>query len=428
MPADVFLSYSHRDDVPEPRPGWVRDFHQRLVEQLTAVSGEIYEVWLDRHNHRQNNRTVEILSDAAAARCFVSIVSPLHVNSDWCQWELQAFLGLDPNHPVPTQRDVSFVFKVLKRPVAEVDMAPELRESGEFRFHDASPDPMTLHPEWNPEYHPKLNELVSRLAERLVARNPTKAVLFGDLAGRLAYDVRRGARKWTISPEKDTRWPVADGPRRSAVKEALASSSLAIFIPGLKPTPEFWDDLERARASAAVRTCMVWLPVGPEATNADEKLRALWANPGKKTELFGPNRSSADFVIAAREYLDFFDRHPREQNAEPCVHLFHRAEDAAIAVNLRDEARERHVALVDIEFSSLEELEDHTVDARAVLVAASKAERALPLMRRMAPLLSTAQRGAVGFPHGRSTLEGGFVWLGESVAGVFSKFPPQAAP
>jgi hypothetical protein len=131
------------------------------------------------------------------------------------------------------------------------------------------------------------------------------------------------------------------------------------------------------------------------------------------------------FQLAITQSLEFYDQHPAVAADAEAIHLVHRAEDEAIVAEIFDEAKmQKRVSIVPVPFAGVEKLEVDMVDARAVLVAASKAERVLPLMRRMAPHLKTLQRGAVGFPQPGSALEGGFVWLGESVQGVFAKFPP----
>jgi hypothetical protein len=419
MPIDIFLSYSHLDDVAPPSPGWIQDFHRRLGEQLAVATGRRYEIWLDRSNHRNNEATAEILQNAAQARCLVTVVSPPHLNSRWCQDELDAFLGRNPLYPV-SNRDISLVFKVAKRPVARDLLDPELEQNGEYIFYSSRETVSSeLHPEWHgQEYYGKLYQLADHLGSKLEATAPTKVMIIGDENLRIVLDIRRDMRRRVIWPSSKG-WPMALGPRRQAFADALCNSQLAVFVTDRDNGVEFWEQVAAASSTPTIRRCMIWLNASPSAKEGVQ-FDQFRNDPGAKCEVYEAARlSPAMFIQAIRENLEYFDRNPPPTTAR--VHVVRSAYDKVLERELAL-ARRPDVSVVDAPYSSLSTLAEYASEATAFLIASRDVNEATAWMRRVhARLRPTAMRAAVGFaPTG--PIDYGFHSLGENASNVFSHF------
>src|SRR5262245_18609945 len=94
---DIFLSYAHVDDEPDPafpeRPGWVNTLVRCLEKRLAMKLGRVdsYDLWFDARLAGHVELTPEILGRLRGAAVILLILSPGYLASQWCRRELEAF-------------------------------------------------------------------------------------------------------------------------------------------------------------------------------------------------------------------------------------------------------------------------------------------------------------------------------------------------
>jgi hypothetical protein len=187
---DVFISYSHTDDVPPsglPK-GWVTTFVDELEKELNKKSdGGPVSLWRDK-DLASNERVKPTLLDAVrASRTLVLFLSPTYQHSDWCQLELGAFLEANA---ATSNRESVFIVEV--EPVDRDEWHPRLRELTQIRLWTTGSrgaprrlgHPLPKLEEENP-YWERLNELAHLITshlDRSAAPRPvsTSAVYPGD--------------------------------------------------------------------------------------------------------------------------------------------------------------------------------------------------------------------------------------------------------
>lgn len=110
---DVFISYSHRDNIaPEEEYRWVDCFHKALYGYLTGKLNREAKIWRDETNMRGNAELRgEVLNNARNSLIFLPILSPNFLSSQWCvPQELRNFLTTNKNMREINKR----IFPVLK--------------------------------------------------------------------------------------------------------------------------------------------------------------------------------------------------------------------------------------------------------------------------------------------------------------------------
>jgi len=90
---DIFISYSHIDDQAVDGPGWVTDFHRRLVIEVEEELGAKVQVWRDKRISGATDFTKDLDKQVRGSAMLLAILSPGYVNSRWCDWELTGFAG-----------------------------------------------------------------------------------------------------------------------------------------------------------------------------------------------------------------------------------------------------------------------------------------------------------------------------------------------
>src|SRR5438105_1927107 len=90
---DVFISYSHLDNRAVDGIGWVSDFVARLHNELGVVLGAEASVWSDDRIGPAHVFARELEDRLRRAAVLIAIISPGYLNSSWCEWELNGFLG-----------------------------------------------------------------------------------------------------------------------------------------------------------------------------------------------------------------------------------------------------------------------------------------------------------------------------------------------
>jgi len=189
---DVFISYSHVDDVAfdGDEAGWVTRL-VRNVEKLLAMKlgrREFFDLWMDGRLTGNEPVTELIEGKIRDAAVFVLVLSPAYLASIWCARELDAFRA----EVCGRLADDSRVFVV---EFGEVGRPPELSRPRGYRFwrKDSLTDDVAqlgfprLLPGDEQQYYKLITELASdlerelRRQQRAVTPTPAKEV---DVLGR----------------------------------------------------------------------------------------------------------------------------------------------------------------------------------------------------------------------------------------------------
>src|SRR5260370_10648315 len=93
--ADIFISYSHNDDLPFGEDGsrWVSDFHRNLDIRVRAYLGRAAAIWRDPKLGGYAIFSDEIAIQLRRSGLLVSVISPSYLRSDACSRELQTFVA-----------------------------------------------------------------------------------------------------------------------------------------------------------------------------------------------------------------------------------------------------------------------------------------------------------------------------------------------
>lgn len=140
---DVFVSYSHLDNVPfgdPPARGWVDIFHALLENFIDVHLGQNAVVWRDKRLSG-----TEVFSDAIeqalrSSAVLVSVISPGYVRSDWCHRELLGFAQAANDGPAPRLGNLQRVVKVLRLPVDAGALPPMFERVLGASFFRIDPD------------------------------------------------------------------------------------------------------------------------------------------------------------------------------------------------------------------------------------------------------------------------------------------------
>ena len=192
---EVFLSYAHADDQPmaEGTRGWVTSFADRLQTAARMKDGGSHiHVWMDHRLEPQKVVDAALMSRVAASACFIAILSPRYLESDWCRKELEHFVGrLDGTG----SGDRIFLAEVL--PTERAAWPSSIRSLSAVPLWEQPfdrPDPLTLgwpspDPAGDRPYWSRLNELAHVLAQQVKT--------LGEVSNR-ATPTRR--RVWIADP------------------------------------------------------------------------------------------------------------------------------------------------------------------------------------------------------------------------------------
>ena len=308
---DIFISYSHIDDQAVDGPGWVSDFHRRLLIEVEEELGAKIQVWRDKRITGATDFSKDLDKQVRGSAMLLAILSPGYVNSRWCDWELTGFAGSRRIGDLWVDTKCRAI-KILKRP-ADVGRLRVLAETEGLKFFDVDPATDVAR-----EMDPSTDFVKQRLAELghdigLVLRAMRKArtVFLGTASGPLG-DRRERVRqelsgreyrilRATAGPSEDHQRNVRDAVRESALSvlfydrtvpagqsdEALAAverriamdqqARQIIVVRGHSDTAaQPWDEPEAAgRGSARVE----WLIEPPAHTLYHTVLQMLEAQP-----------------------------------------------------------------------------------------------------------------------------------------------------
>ena len=224
---DIFISYSHIDDQAVDGPGWVANFHRRLVIEVEEELGAKIQVWRDKRITGATDFSKDLDKQVRGSAMLLAILSPGYVNSQWCDWELTGFAGSRRVGDLWVDTKCRAI-KIFKRP-ADVSRLRVLAETEGLKFFDV--DPATDIPR---EMEPSTDFVKERLAALghdigfvLRAMRKARTVFLGTASGRLGDHRERvrqelSGREYRIlsasaGPHEDHHRNVRDAVRESAL-------------------------------------------------------------------------------------------------------------------------------------------------------------------------------------------------------------------
>jgi hypothetical protein len=178
--ADVYVSYAQRDDIElvEGEKGWIANFVRALELRMSQLLGRpavvrfvpklASDVFDENIRHR-----------LARAACFVAVVSPQYVWSDWSKKELETFVDAANEQGGLRVGDTTRVLKVMKSPVALEDQPSVLQTVLGYEFFSVDPDTSqvrefdrVLGPEAERDFWLRLDDLAQDLIRSLEHLEP----------------------------------------------------------------------------------------------------------------------------------------------------------------------------------------------------------------------------------------------------------------
>ncbi len=251
----VFISYTHIDNEPFGPDDlrWVAHLHEQLANRVQQVLGAHVSVWRDdklQGNDVFAETLVERLSKVAV---LVSVCSPRYFKSDWCQRELEAFVGVAEAGSGLQVGSKSRVFKLLKTPVPYADQPSPLDGLLGYEFYEEAAEDRRVReflvnpdPEARWKFYARVDDLAQDIASLLGDLQATSdPSTQGPEGGRTVFlaettsDLtpardrvkreleRRGHR---VLPERSL--PLVRDELIAAVDEELSRSELAIHLLG----------------------------------------------------------------------------------------------------------------------------------------------------------------------------------------------------
>jgi hypothetical protein len=115
MAWDIFFSYSHLDNNPlsVQDQGSISLLHKDLETRVTQLRGRAVSFWRDSRLEGNNFFATTIEDTLSDCQLLIAFISPLYLNSEWCQRELRAFLRAAGHRISGNTGHLSRVFPVL---------------------------------------------------------------------------------------------------------------------------------------------------------------------------------------------------------------------------------------------------------------------------------------------------------------------------
>lgn len=177
---DVFISYSHRDNVGadgKPGNGWVSQFFLALKTRIGEYLGRDASVWMDPRLHGNDEFSDELSRLLATSAVLVPIVSPGYETSQWCAREFAEFR----THAEVEQRwalsNKLAVMKVVRTPLDDDKHQAFPVDSLGYWFFELDPQtarPLRFEPD-SAHYEKRLEELAQDIASFLKALETQRA-------------------------------------------------------------------------------------------------------------------------------------------------------------------------------------------------------------------------------------------------------------
>ena len=244
---DIFISYSHIDDQAVDGPGWVTDFHRRLVIEVEEELGAKVQVWRDKRISGATDFTRDLDRQVRGSAMLLAILSPGYVNSRWCDWELTGFAGSRRTGDLWVDTKCRAV-KIFKRP-ADVGALRVLAETEGLRFFDVdSSNDLAHEMEGSAElYKHRLTELGHDIGFVLRAMRKARTVFLGTATSSL-HDQRERVRQELAGRQYRILEP-PDGPADDQVRlgATVRESALSVLFYDRTAAPKDPADTAAAR-------------------------------------------------------------------------------------------------------------------------------------------------------------------------------------
>jgi hypothetical protein len=228
---DIFISYSHIDDQAVDGPGWVSDFHRRLLIEVEEELGAKVQIWRDKRITGATDFTKDLDKQVRGSAMLLAILSPGYVNSRWCDWELTGFAGSRRVGDLWVDTKCRAI-KIFKRP-ADVDGLRVLAETEGVKFFDVDPaSDYSYEMAGSSElFKHRLTDLGHDIGFVLRAMRKSRTVFLGTASAPLR-DQRERVRQ-ELDGREYRILTVPDGSpddRRTRVRSSLRESSLSILF------------------------------------------------------------------------------------------------------------------------------------------------------------------------------------------------------
>jgi hypothetical protein len=319
--ADVFISYSHIDDLPFGEDGirWVTEFHRNLDIRVRAYLGRAATFWRDPKLGGSDVFSDEIAGQLRGTGVLVSVLSPGYLQSEWCHRELQTFVeAAQETGGIDVGRKKRLV-KVVKTPVTRNEI-PQILDSvlgHEFfsnewgtdssrEFHlDPSPEARRLYWARLDDVAQEIRALFESLIKRELDMAPNRAAAATIYLAATSSDLQneRDRLRRELQDRGNLVLPDAALPYSAerfieSVRADLQRSQLSVHLLGSRygivpegehrSIVELQNDLAAEQKTPGFRR-MIWLP--PGLNIADERQKKfvealrLRSNPEDRFEL-----------------------------------------------------------------------------------------------------------------------------------------------
>jgi hypothetical protein len=402
---DVFVSYAHVDDQPEPgeEKGWVTTLVSSLKTKLAQKLGrnDAFSLWKDDELSGHAAITRQITSAVERAATLVVVLSPGYVASEWCQREAGIFL----RHIADRRTADSLqIFIVHRDKVDEEEQPDEFKQVKGYKFwvqSDGGRAPYILgtpRPSASDlRYHEKLNDLATELAEHLrLLRNQAhhgdgkkdpdrRPTIFlaepTDDLDEVHDDLKRYLQQAGLRVLPEGWYPRAPDAFRDAAARDLASSELFAQLlsgsPGKRTSdvPQGYAHLQLDLAARAGRPIIQW-------RSTDLDLRKV-ANPQHRTLLEAETVLAVpieEFKRTIKERVARKVAATRSKSIDAFVFVDTEAEDLSLAEQVCETLRRHGAGYVLPEWRGTAgdmrgELERNLVDCDALIVVYGSSDR-----------------------------------------------------
>ena len=227
---DIFISYSHLDDQAVDGPGWVTDFHQRLVIEVEEELGARIAVWRDKRITGATDFTKDLDRQVRGSAIMLAILSPGYVNSRWCDWELTGFAGSRRVGDLWVDTRCR-ALKVFKRP-ADVSRLRALAETEGVPFYDLDPETkLAREVEGSAElYKRRLSDLGHDIGFVLSAMRKARTVFLGTATAPLNVQRERVRQELKVRGYRVLANADASGDPSTNTQSALSESALSVLF------------------------------------------------------------------------------------------------------------------------------------------------------------------------------------------------------
>jgi hypothetical protein len=228
---DIFISYSHIDDQAVDGPGWVTDFHRRLVIEVEEELGAKVQVWRDKRISGATDFTKDLDKQVRGSAMLLAILSPGYVNSRWCDWELTGFAGSRRIADLWVDTKCR-ALKIFKRPADVSNLRVLAETEGVKMFHVDPATDLAFEMETSSEpFKHRLAELGHDIGFVLRSMRKARSVFLGAASPSLRAQRERVRQELTgrdyrilMTPEG----PPAD--RQMHVRSAIRETGLSVLF------------------------------------------------------------------------------------------------------------------------------------------------------------------------------------------------------